>query len=290
VEAVTGVRSTLAEGPLWDARTGEVVWVDIPAGVVHRVDPGAGTHTAAEVGQPVGAVVPRAAGGYVLAVRDGFAAFDPASPAPRLLAQVEADRPENRMNDGACDRAGRFWAGTMAEDERAGAGSLYRLDRVDGTDRVSRHLTGVAVSNGIGWSPDDRLMYYIDSPTLRVDVFDFDLADGVLSGRRPFALIPPGLGMPDGLAVDGDGCVWVALWGGWAVHRYTPDGKLDRSVPLPVARVSSCAFGGPGLDDLYITTARVGLTPAELRQQPEAGLLFHHPAGVPGQPAAAYAG
>lgn len=290
MEAVTGVRSALAEGPLWDARTGEVAWVDIPAGVVHRVDPGTGTHTAAEVGQPVGAVVPRAAGGYVLAVRDGFAAFDPASPAPRLLARVEADRPENRMNDGACDRAGRFWAGTMAEDERAGAGSLYRLERVDGTDRVSRHLTGLAVSNGIGWSPDDRLMYYVDSPTLRVDVFDFDLADGVLSGRRPFALIPPGLGMPDGLAVDGEGCVWVALWGGWAVHRYTPDGRLDRSVPLPVARVSSCAFGGPGLDDLYITTARVGLTPAELRQQPEAGLLFHHPAGVPGQPAAAYAG
>jgi sugar lactone lactonase YvrE len=183
------------------------------------------------------------------------------------------------MNDGACDRAGRFFAGTMAEDEATPAGALYRLDP---DHVVTRLVAGVTVSNGIGWSPDERLMYYVDSPTRRVDVFDYDPATGAIEGRRPFASLPPGDAVPDGLTVDAEGGVWVALWGGSAVHRYDRAGRLDRVLEIPSVNVTSCAFGGAGLDQLYVTAAA---GPGETE-----GALYRWPAGVPGQPAHPYRG
>ena len=278
LERVPVAAGTLPEGPCWDAAAGGVYWVDIPAGRVHFVDESGGQRTW-EVGQPAGAVAVRAGGGLVLAVRDGFAALDTATGQISALADVEPDRPGNRMNDGACDRAGRFFAGTKAEDDTPGAGALYRLDP---DHAVTRVIADVTISNGIGWSPDEQLMYYVDSPTRRVDVFDYDPGSGAIGGRRPFARLPAAGGMPDGLAVDAEGGVWVALWGGSAVHRYDAAGRLDRVVAVPHVNVTSCAFGGPGLDLLYVTAA-AGPGAAE-------GALYRGPAGVAGLPAHPFRG
>ncbi|WP_344578350.1 SMP-30/gluconolactonase/LRE family protein [Nonomuraea roseoviolacea] len=286
-EIVAVPPSRLGEGPRWDGRTGTLLWVDIPRGLVRRLDPADGSHAVLGVGQPVGAAVPRAAGGLALAVRDGFAllrepawqepawdgpADEAAADGPQVVDALEvvdgleivapvtaAERPGNRMNDGACDRAGRFFAGTKAEDDTPGAGALYRLGPGRRAERV---LGGVGISNGIAWSPDERLCYYVDTLTSRVDVFDYDPASGRLAGRRTFAEITRG--MPDGITVDARGHVWVALWDGGAVLCLRPDGSLDLTVEIPVRNVTSCAFGGPGLDELYVTTAWDGSAGGEL--------------------------
>jgi sugar lactone lactonase YvrE len=269
---------TLGEGPVWDAGDQALYWVDIPESRVHRIAAD-GSLSSWDTGQPVGAVVLRASGGLVVAVRDGFLALDPVSGKLTTLAEVERDRPENRMNDGACDRAGRFYAGTMADDERPEAGALYRLDR---DLSVTRLRTGVGISNGIGWSPDERLMYYIDSHTHRVDVFDYNPATGAIDGRRPFAAVGQDDVVPDGLTVDADGGVWVAVWGGYAVLHHDPGGQVLEALELPAARVSSCVFGGPDLDRLFITTAA---GPGE-----SAGALFVCEPGVTGQPSHPFRG
>lgn len=269
---------TLGEGPVWDARDQSLYWVDIPESRVHQIAAD-GSLSSWDTGQPVGTVVPRASGGLAVAVRDGFMALDPVSGALTTLAEVERDKPGNRMNDGTCDRAGRFYAGTMALDETPGAGALYRLDPDLG---VTTLLTGVGISNGIGWSPDERLMYYIDSQVHRVDVFDYDPATGQIGGRRPFAAVGEDGVVPDGLTVDADGGVWVAVWGGYAVLHHDPAGKVIEAVDLPAARVSSCVFGGPDLDRLYITTAA---GPGE-----SAGALFVCEPGVTGQPSHPFRG
>ncbi|MFF4413525.1 SMP-30/gluconolactonase/LRE family protein [Streptosporangium sp. NPDC001559] len=255
---VPGPRASLGEGPHWDGHTQTLLWVDIPAGTVHRFDPADGSHGVIDVGMPVGAAVPRAEGGLALAVRDGFAVLT--EDRLEVVAPVTAgERPGNRMNDGACDRAGRFFAGTMSEDDTPGAGALYRLGPGRRCERV---VADVSISNGVAWSPDERLMYYADTLTGRVDVFDYDPADGSLGDRRVFAVIPRG--MPDGLTVDASGHVWVALWGGGAVLRLRPDGSLDLTVEIPATNVTSCAFGGPDLDVLYVTSAWNGRTGGEL--------------------------
>ena len=218
-------------------------------------------------------------------MRDGFGFLDTATERWELIAEVEADNPGNRMNDGSCDSAGRFWAGTMAFDDSPGAGSLYRLE----TDhRVVKIFGDVGISNGIGWSPDDTKMYYIDTPTKRVDVFDYDPESGEIANRRP--LVEVADCSPDGLTIDAEGFIWVAMWEGWSVRRYAPDGRLDRVVELPVSAVTSCAFGGLDLSDLYITTASRDLTSEGHQAQPHAGGLFRCRPGVRGLPAHSYGG
>jgi sugar lactone lactonase YvrE len=280
VELALDARAELGEGPVWDAHAACLYFVDILKGQVHRFDPVTRAARAFDVGQPVGAIGLTEAGDLVLAVRDGFARFDPARSRVSMIAEVEADRPDLRMNDGACDRAGRFWAGTMALDERLCAGALYRLDA---GGRVETMLRASTISNGIDWTLDDRRMYYIDSPTQSVDIFDFDVASGAITNRRPFVWIPPADGVPDGLTVDADGGVWVSLWNGSAVHRYTPDGTLDRVVRLSVTHPTSCAFGGADLRDLYITTASIALDARERERQPHAGGLFRCRPGPAGR-------
>jgi sugar lactone lactonase YvrE len=188
-----------------------------------------------------------------------------------MIAAAEADNPANRMNDGKCDSAGRFWAGTMAWDERPGAGSLYRLDR-DGSVRVMHE--GLTVSNGIGWSPDDRTLYFAETRERRVYRYDFDPHTGTASNRRIFVELPEGGGVPDGLTVDADGGVWCALFGRSCINRYWSDGTLDRSIPLPVSRPTSCAFGGRDMRTLFITTARFGLDGEQLAAEPHAGAVL----------------
>jgi sugar lactone lactonase YvrE len=282
VELVLDARAELGEGPRWDARGQRLLWVDIMRGRVHAFTPATSACRSVDAGRPVGARACAADGGMVLAVAGGFARLDWESGRTKMLAAVEADRPQNRMNDGACDAAGRFWAGTMALDEHAGAGALYRLDP-DGT--VHTMLTDVTISNGIDWSLDGRRMYYVDSPTRRIDAFDFDPRTGAIAGRRPFASVPAEARIPDGLTVDAAGFVWLALWGGAALRRYAADGTLERTVSLPVSHPTSCAFGGPDLDELYVTSARRPLTPEERVRQPLAGGLLRLRPGVVGRPA-----
>jgi sugar lactone lactonase YvrE len=278
---------TLGEGAIWDADNQRLVSVDIMRGRVHLFTPATNATRTLEVGQPVGAAVPMRSGGLMLAVRDGFARLDLATGAITFVAHVEADRPGQRMNDGACDAAGRFWAGTMCMQERPGLGSLYRLDPDGSTHAMVRD---VGISNGIDWDLDLRLMYYVDSLTQRIDQFDFDPRAGSLSNRRPFVAIDPADGTPDGLTVDAEGGIWVALWGGSAIRRYRPDATLERVLTLPVTYPTTCAFGGPDLGDLYITSATTRLSDDERRQQPLAGGVLRHRPGVTGRRAHAFAG
>ncbi|MFP8882669.1 MULTISPECIES: SMP-30/gluconolactonase/LRE family protein [Streptomyces] len=253
----------LGEGPTWDAERGRLVWVDILASRVHTYAPADGRRTVLATEQHVGAAKPRAGGGLVVNLRDGVGLYDGDGSFSWLHREPVAGR---RGNDAAVAPDGALWAGTMAYDERPGGGTLSRV-APDGS--AVTVLADVGISNGTGWSPDGRLMYYIDTPTRRIDVFDTDGPE--ILGRRTLARIEEGAGFPDGLTVDAEGCVWVALWGGGAVRRYTPDGRLDRTVAVPASNTTSCAFGGPGLRDLYITTARTGADPAA---EPLAGSLM----------------
>ena len=277
----------LGEGPVWDDDAGCLYFVDILAGRVHRFNPGSGAVRTYGVHRLVGAVAATLHSDLVLAERGGFARLDLDTGAVHDMARVPDRAPDLRMNDGKCDPAGRFWAGTMALDERARAGALYRLDP---NGVVSTILSSVSISNGLDWSADGRRMFFIDSPTQRIDVFDFDLAMGTIANRRPFVEIAPDLGTPDGLTIDGEEHVWVALWGGGAVHRYRPDGALDAAVALPVAFPTSCAFGGSDLRDLYITTAAVRLSAEERARQPEAGGVFRCRPGPAGRRANRFKG
>ena len=281
----------LSEGPRWHHERGELIWVDIIGATFHRAtlgpDRGLRSVATVAVGRHVGAVAPAARGGYVLAAGPGFVWVDQDG-GLHDLAQPEAGRTDVRMNDGACDATGRFWAGTMAYDEAPGAGTLYRLE-LDGS--CTTVLTGLTISNGIGWSPDGSTMYLADSGTADVHAFTVDPTTGDLGPRRTFVRTDEREGVPDGLTVDREGGVWVALHGGGAVRRYGADGRLLATVELPVARPTSCAFGGPDGDTLFVTTSREGLDDAALAAQPGAGLVFRIDGlGVRGAPCLPYRG
>lgn len=273
------------EGPVWLG--GVLYWVDIMGEAVHRFDPATGEDNATPVGQPVGAVVPRSSGGLVLAVRDGFAELSGSISGPQMLVEVEADVPGNRMNDGKCDRQGRFWASTMAFDATAEAGALYCLTPELAVRKVLDRLT---IGNGLAWSDDDATFYFIDSLTYGVDAYEFDAATGELGDRRRVISIPEDDGIPDGMCIDAEGYLWIALFDGWAVRRYRPDGRLDREIRLPVANVTCPTFGGDDLGDLYITTTPEGLSPEQREEQPLAGAVFRVRPGVTGTPTNAFAG
>lgn len=279
-DLVLDAGASLGEGPTWDLAREELLWVDIEASVVHRLHVDSGRQTSLVLEQPVGAALPRAGGGLVLAMRDGFALLGEDEASPVLAAPVEAGDADTRMNDAACDSRGRLWAGTLSYGGRPSA-ALYRWT---GSAPPVRVLTDVTISNGLGWSPDDRQMYYVDTATGGIDVFDFHAETGWVGHRRRFATIPPAGGRPDGLAVDADGGIWVALWGGAAVQRFTPRGRLDRRIALPVSQVTSCCFAGPGLHDLYITSAARGV------REPHAGGLFACRPGNQGLPTTPFAG
>lgn len=286
-ELAVDARARLGEGPNWDAAAGRLLWVDITGRTVHQLRPGSDGYEQRSwpVPEEVGAAIPRTRGGLLLAVRSGFAALDD-SGAYSTLAEVEAARPENRMNDAKTDPQGRCWAGTMTDQRSEAAGSgLYRLD-ADGT--VHTVLDSVQLSNGMGWSPDGGTFYYIDTPTGGVDAFDFDPDEGRIAGRRRLVTVEGG--KPDGMTTDDVGCLWVAIINGGQVRRYTPVGELDTVINLPVSRVTSCAFGGPERDELFMTSARDGLDETALAAQPHAGGLFHCRPGITGPPATPFAG
>jgi len=260
--------------------------VDVDAGLVHVYDPVTGRDRSMSVGQPVGTVVPRASGGLMLAARDGFMSLDEKTGETRLLAVPEGHNPENRFNDGKCDPAGCFWAGTMQTPARKGA--LFRLD---GNLSVHRMLDNIGESNGIVWSLDKKTMYYIDSATTKIDAFDYNLTTGAISNRRVAVSVAEEHGHPDGMTIDAEGKLWVAHWGGWCICRWDPDtGNLIQKIRLPVARPTSCAFGDQNLDTLYVTSASTKLDAAALAKQPMAGGVFQFKPNTHGVPAFSFAG
>jgi sugar lactone lactonase YvrE len=286
VRLISDEAAELGEGPRLDPRTGEVLWVDIMAGRLYRCRWDAGRlHTIAviEVGRHLGAVAPVDApgGGWVAAAGQGFAHVAEDGTVT-VLAEPEAGQAgRTRMNDGACDPQGRFWAGSMAYDTSPAAGSLYRMDH-DGT--VTPVLTGVTISNGLGWSPDGTTMYYADTGAGTLDAFDFDGVSGDLERRRTLVRCE-GPGFPDGLWVDDEGCLWVAMWGGGEVRRYAPDGGLIHAWPLPVSQPTACCFVGRDAGTLIITSARLDLPAEALADQPAAGRVMAIDAGATGPPA-----
>ncbi len=298
-EVAAAAGAELGERPVWDARMSSMIWVDINVGQLHRhvVSQDAGQRNGpqapdsiiASVGVPVGAAAPRADGGYVLAAADGFRLIAPDGTAdgPPVRPAGMADR--LRFNDGACDPAGRFWAGTYATDGKAGAAALYRLD-ADGS--VTEVFDGVTESNGLAWSPDASVFYYTDSGLApsRVRAFSFDLESGRLSGERDLIRFAPGDGVADGLVVDAEGCLWIAMWDGGCVRRYSAGGELLGLYRVPASRPTCPGFGGAGLDELYLTTAWDGLAAERREAEPLAGHLLRARPGVRGLAVACYGG
>jgi sugar lactone lactonase YvrE len=274
----------VGECPVWWAERNSLVWVDPPRRVVHVTD--VATRSDREVPLPleVSAVAPAAGGRFVVAVEDGIGLLD-LDTGDFVRTSTLVPDPPGRFNDGACDPAGRFFAGTFAWDLAAGAGALYRFEH-DGS--VARVLDGVTVSNGMRWSPDGGTFYYVDSMTGTVDAFAYDADTGALRDRRAVVTLPDG--GADGITVDADGGVWVALWGHGEIHRYTPEGRHDRTVRVPAQYVTSCEFGGPALDVLYITSSAVPMGDVAATEPSPAGALFVCTPGAVGLPARVFGG
>lgn len=282
-EPVGDVTATLGEGPYWVPDEDRLLWVDIQEGQLHRTDVASGVTESVKL-KAVSAAFP-VAGGGVLTAGGGkltlrFPAADGEQRPPRVIAEVPA-REGVRLNDGAVDPAGRLWIGSMHTGETEPLGELYRLDPGGVLTPVVRKVT---VSNGLAWSPEGARLYYVDSPSRKIDVLDYEPATGEAFNRRTFADLRYADGFPDGLTVDADGCVWVAMWGGAALRRFTPAGKPDVMLPVPVARPTSCAFGGPDLADLFVTTANIGLSDSARAAQPLAGRLLRLRPGPLGLP------
>jgi sugar lactone lactonase YvrE len=276
VSVAIDTRDLLGESPVWDADAGCLYWVDIRSRLVHRWNASNGVRRQWEVPEPVGSLALRSNGGLLVALRSGLAHLDTSDGRLTWLARLHLDRPEMRLNDGKCDPTGCFWVGSMNDGSRVPDGSLYRFD----PDHVLQHvLPGITVPNSLCWAPDGRTMYFSDSHARVIWAFDFK--DGEPGGRRVFATIEPPA-VPDGATVDRDGFVWCALYHGGAIARFAPDGRLVHTVTLPVEQPTSCAFGGPRLDTLYVTSARQNLQPAALSGQPLAGAVLAIEPGVRG--------
>ena len=280
MEVAINAGALLGECPRWDAATGRLLWVDVEGRSLHLFDPASGDDRSILFDDRIGAAAPASDGAVLVALAGRLAMVDLDDESVRTL--VEIPHGEGlRMNDGVCDAAGRLWVGSLALDYAPGRGALYRYSSAEGLDRV---LEDVTISNGIGWSLDGGTMYYIDSMAYRID-----LGTGEISERRPFAVIERGAGIPDGLAVDDEGGVWVALWGRAAIRRYSPEGELERVLDVPADNVTACCFGGEDGRSLYITTASVELPAERHSRQPLAGSVFVTDVGISGPPARVFA-
>ena len=288
-EPIVEQGAKLGEGALWHLQGQRLFWVDILGQTVFVYDPINRINRSINVARDVGTIVPRRSGGVMLAVKGGFVSLDLQTEEVKEIAMVEADKPGNRFNDGKCDPGGRFWAGTMAYDFTPGSGSLYCMD--DDLS-VRKALANVTISNGLVWTQDETTMYYIDSGTSQIAGFDYDKRRGVISNRRTVVEIPAEAGVLDGMCIDVNANLWVAIYGEGEVRCWAPsNGELLEKVEVPGAKLTtSCAFGGRDLDELYITSASEGLTSEEQDEQPQAGSLFVARPGVTGMPAFEFEG
>jgi len=283
VHCVLDTKSTLGEGPLWHAPSRRLYWVDIPEGLLHSAAPDGGGHRTFPMGESVSAVAASRDGSLLLGLENGVAAFDPATGARTMKAGIETDNPDTRLNDGKCGPDGRLWIGTMSKTRKPCAGSLYRVDRDGSVEPVIRN---VSISNGLAWTSDEKTMYFIDTPTQKVVAYAFDAERGRLANPVPAVEVPEAMGRPDGMTIDEEGMLWIALFAGGCVARWDPrTGSLLERVEIPSKNVTSCAFGGDDLKSLYVTTARTHTTEEELERLPRSGGLFRVDLDVGGPPA-----
>jgi L-arabinonolactonase len=287
IDVVRRTPALLGESPVWSQRERALYWVDIHGCRVHRFDPSSGSDTHWQLAENVGSLGLRRSGGAVVALRSGFHLFDFATGATTPIANPIAGTRDLRFNDGRCDRQGRFWSGTVNEKREPGTATIYRLDaKLECTPMVE----GITVANTIAWSPEGTRMYFGCSWQRVIFACDFDRDAGTLGDRRVFASFGPGEGAPDGATTDEDGCLWVAHHDGGRITRFRPDGNVDRVIPMPVPRPSSCSFGGVGYDTLYVTSVSSGLDPRVLHEAPLSGALFALDVGVRGVPEPLFAG
>jgi sugar lactone lactonase YvrE len=287
IECVVDAKQELGEGPVWCTRENALFWVDIRGPRVHKYDPSSGQTEAWTLPSAIGSFALRDGTGMLLALKSGLHGYDRATGALDFIADPETDRPNNRFNDGKCDRQGRFWVGTMRDDEREPSGALYRVDADLSCRRVQDGLT---IPNSLAWSPDGRTMYFTDTAEGRILVYDYDVDEGQPGAPRVFAEAKSAAGHPDGSTVDEAGCLWNARYAGSSVVRFTPDGRVDRVVELPVSQVTCCAFGGAALDTLFITTATQRMSPEARAAEPLAGGLFAVNLGIKGVAEPRFAG
>lgn len=281
-ELLYDAKAALGEGPVWDARTQILFWVDILNKRIY-----ANGDSLVELDEFVGCLAPRARGGLILAKRFSFWTFDLGTASSTFLAAPTDEPATNRFNDGKCDPRGRFLAGTMNLNEKDSTGSLYSFDG----ESIAKLLSNVTISNGLTWSPDGKTFYYIDTPTRVVQAFDYDLDSGAIANPRVAVTIPASLGWPDGMTSDSQGNLWIAMWGGAQIAKWNPHtGQLLEQIPVPALHPSSCAFGGKHLNELFITSARKGLDEAALAQYPLSGGVFRVETNIEGLPAFEFAG
>ena len=274
-------RAELGEGPFWDARTQTLHWLDILNKRVY-----AGADLLVQLDEFIGCAALRRDGGLILALKSSIVDLKPDSAKPAILATL-SEPANNRLNDGKCDPAGRFLAGSMDMNETDPTGALYSFDG----KTVTKLLSGITISNGLTWSPDHKTFYYTDTPTRQVTAFDYDLATGQIANPRPAVRVSDGLGWPDGMTSDADGNLWIAMWGGAQVTKWDPrTGRLLEQIPMPVLQPSSCIFGGTDLNELYVTSARKGLSQEKLQEYPLSGGVFKINTRVTGTPSFQFAG
>ncbi len=277
LEVVGAISSLLGEGPVWDAKQEIIYWIDILNGHLHSYQPKNKIQKTIALDQLIGSYALSSNGKIIAALKDGIYWVDKQTGQKELIIQPETQLPNNRFNDGKCDPAGRFWAGTMSLTEDKEAGSVYVMEENKEAQSISSKIviSKVTISNGMAWSKDGSTFYFIDTPSSEVIAYDYDLNTGQIKNKRVVISIPIAEGFPDGMTIDTEGMLWVAHWGGWQVTRWNPlTGKQLHSISLPAAKITSCTFGGAHLTDLYITSAKVGLSSQELMEQPLAGSLF----------------
>jgi L-arabinonolactonase len=286
-EIALDCRNLHGEGVFWNEGDGRLWWTDIHSRKLWWLEPGSGRSASIDMPDRVCCFAPRRGGGFIVAFAKTVAFFDPASGSVSEFYKFEREQSETRLNDGRTDRAGRFIAGGMNEGSGAPTSTVIRVDP-DGS--VTTILSGISCANSTCFSPDGRRMYFADSPVREIWAYDYDAGTGVPSNRRVLADLRYGSGVPDGSCVDAEGAVWNAVWEGRRVIRVLPDGAVDRVVEIPTLKPTCCAFGGPDLGTIYVTTSRLGATPDELAAEPAAGALFFFRPGVRGVPDAPFAG
>lgn len=287
-ELVIDAKATLGEGAIWNPKEKFLYWVDIEEGILHKYDPLSEKNIQFKLNKRIGTVVPSEKDGLLVALEDGIYHYNPATDSIIFITNPPGNNSEIRFNDGKCDPAGRFWAGTMSLTGKQNAGALYYLDK---NGAIEKKIDSVSISNGIVWSSDSTKMYYIDTPTGKVKEYDYDIITGNISYIKDAITIDQKMGHPDGMTIDSNGNLWIALWGGSAVGCWDPEnGKLLQKISVPVLNVTSCAFGGDNLETLFITTASQGTPKDGLEKYPNRGGLFKAKPGVKGVPARFYKG